>query len=127
MNQNTDCNENIIKFCEWINHIRFAMLTMVEDDGTLRSGSRAAQYLEFDSNFWFFTKAEAPKVDEVQHEQHVNLSYAAPNDQKYVSVSGTTKLASDRQKIEQLWNPLHKAWFPEGLNDPELAGLKVSS
>ena len=111
MNQNTDRNKNIIKFREWIKDIRFAMLTMVENDGTLRSDPRAAQYLEFDSNFWFFTKAEAPKVDEVQHDQHVNLSYAAPNDQKYVSVSGTTQLASDRLQIEQLWNPLHKAWF----------------
>lgn len=127
MNQNTVRNKNIKKLREWIKDIRFAMLMMVEDDGTLRSRPRATQYFEFDSDFWFFTKADALKVDEVQHDQHVNLSYAAQNDQKYVSVSGTTQLASDRQKIEQLWNPLHKAWFPEGLNDPEVAGLKVSN
>jgi pyridoxamine 5'-phosphate oxidase like protein len=31
----------------------------------------------------------------------------------------------DRQKIEELWNPIYKAWFPKGLEDPDLALLKV--
>ena len=32
----------------------------------------------------------------------------------------------DRSKIEELWNPLFKAWFPQGLEDPDLALLKVN-
>ena len=102
------------------------MMTTAEEDGTLRSRPMATQQVEFDGDLWFFTNANAPKVDEVQHNQHVNLSYAEPNDQKYVSVSGKAQLVRDRQKIEELWNPLFKAWFPQGLDDPDLALLKVS-
>ena len=58
--------------------------------------------------------------------QHVNVSYAEPDQQKYVSVSGTAQLVRDRSKIEELWNPLFKAWFPQGLEDPDLALLKVN-
>lgn len=123
----TDSNENINKkLHDLIKDIRFAMLTTVEEDGTLRSRPMATQEFEFDGDLWFFTAAHAPKVDEVQHNQHVNVSYAEPKDQKYVSVSGTAQLVRDRAKIEELWNPLFKAWFPQGLDDPELALLKVS-
>lgn len=123
----TNSNENINKkLHDLIKDIRFAMLTTVEEDGTLRSRPMATQEFEFDGDLWFFTAAHAPKVDEVQHNQHVNVSYAEPKDQKYVSVSGTAQLVRDRAKIEELWNPLFKAWFPQGLDDPELALLKVS-
>jgi general stress protein 26 len=126
MDEHRDGSENIKKLRKLIEDIKFAMLTTVEEDGTLRSRPMATQLAEFDGNLWFFTNANAPKVDEVQHEQHVNVSYANPDAQKYVSVSGRATLVRDRQKIEELWNPLYKAWFPKGLDDPDLALLRVS-
>lgn len=122
----TDQNESIKKLRDLIKDIKFAMLTTAEKDGTLRSRPMVTQQTEFDGDLWFFTNASAPKVDEVQQNQHVNVSYAASNNQKYVSVSGTAQLVRDRQKIEELWNPQYKAWFPQGLEDPDLALLKVS-
>jgi general stress protein 26 len=35
-------------------------------------------------------------------------------------------LINDREKIEELWRPILKAWFPKGLGDPSLALLKIS-
>ena len=122
----SDRTGDIKKLHDMVKDIRFAMLTTVEEDGTLRSRPMATQEFEFDGDLWFFTSADATKVNEVQHEHHVNVSYAEPKDQKYVSVSGTAQLIRDKSKIEELWNPLFKAWFPEGLNDPQLSLLKVS-
>lgn len=53
------------------------------------------------------------------------MSFANPDDQRYVSISGWAELVRDHQKMEELWNPLYKAWFPDGLDDPNLALLKV--
>lgn len=119
-------NEQIKKLGEMIKGINIAMMTTVEDDGSLRSRPMATQQVEFDGDLWFFAREHSAKVDEVNREQHVNISYANPDDQRYVSVSGTATLVRDQQKAKQLWNPLHKAWFPDGLDDPELALLKVS-
>jgi len=59
------------------------------------------------------TYGGAPKVDEINHNQHVNVSYAQ-KDQRYVSVSGTAQLVRDRQKIEELESAVQslvsKAW-----------------
>lgn len=117
---------NIKKLAELIKGIEVAMLTTVAEDGTLRSRPMVTQKAEFDGTLWFFTPAGAPKVGEVGHDRRVNVSYASPDDNRYVSVSGTAELVRDRQKIEELWNPVLKAWFPDGLQDPELALLRVN-
>lgn len=124
--ENTDRTAAIAKLGEMIQGIRIAMLTTAMPDGTLRSRPMAAQQTEFDGDLWFFTEAASEKVHEIQDDQHVNLSYAAPDDNRYVSVSGRAAIVRDREKAEELWNPLFKAWFPRGLEDPNLALLKVS-
>jgi general stress protein 26 len=119
--------EAIKKLNALIKDIDFAMLTTVEDDGMLRSRPMVTQEAEFDGDLWFFTGASSPKVDEVQHDRHVNVSYADPKNQHYVSISGTAQVVRDRKKMEELWNPAYKAWFPQGLDDPDLALLKVTA
>jgi general stress protein 26 len=34
-------------------------------------------------------------------------------------------VTKDRAKMEELWNPILKAWFPEGLDDPHICLMKV--
>ncbi len=128
LSDHADRAEAIQKLGEMIRDIQFAMLTTVEPDGSLRSRPMATHQDhrgEFDGVLWFFTKGDAPKIDEVKQDQHVNLSYAAPEQSKYVSVSGTAMLVRDKLKAKELWDPKYKAWFPQGLDDPQLALLRV--
>jgi general stress protein 26 len=84
------------------------------------------QQVEFDGDLWFFTGASTPKAQEIEKDRNVNVSYAEPKANKYVSVSGLATVVHDRQKAQELWNPLFKTWFPKGLDDPNLALLKVT-
>ncbi len=115
----------IEKLDELIGDIDIAMLTTQEADGTLRSRPMATQNTEFDGNLWFFTRIDAAKVAEVQQDQSVNVSYADADNQRYVSVSGRATVLRDQQKIDELWNPIAKVWFPDGKEDPSLALMKV--
>lgn len=124
--ENTKSKEAVTKLGELIQGIKVAMLTTVDDDGSLRSRPMATQDAEFEGDLWFFTRASTAKVHEVEHDQHVNVSYADPGRNRYVSVSGRAQLVRDKIKVEQLWSPELKAWFPEGLEDSELALLKVT-
>ena len=40
-------------------------------------------------------------------------------------MKGRASLNQDRAKIKELWNPLYKAWFPKGQDDPEITVLRV--
>ena len=35
-------------------------------------------------------------------------------------------MVRDRKKAEELWTPYTKLWFSKGLDDPELAMLKIT-
>jgi general stress protein 26 len=124
--ENTKTREEAIgKLNNLIEDIDFAMLTTVDTDGVLRSRPMSTQEVEFDGTLWFFTSDKTHKVEEIERDNRVNASYAKPEDNVYVSVSGTASITKDRAKMEELWNPILKAWFPEGLDDPTICLLKV--
>ena len=117
--------EAIDKLKGLIEGIDFCMLTTISG-GHLRSRPMSTQEFEFDGDLWFFTSDRTHKVEEIEKDSRVNVSYSAPDDNKYVSVSGTATISKERAKMEELWNPILKAWFPDGLETPDLCLLKVN-
>ncbi|SEU35826.1 pyridoxamine 5'-phosphate oxidase family protein [Stigmatella erecta] len=111
---------------ELIQGIKVAMMTTVEEDGSLRSRPMWTQNRPFDGKLWFFTREHSAKVDEVEHDHHVSLAYSEPSKSRFVSVSGRCQLVTDKAMAAQLWDPTLKAWFPDGLEDPELSLLCIT-
>lgn len=118
-------SEGLKKIGKLIQDIRFAMLTTIAQDGTLDSRPMATQKKDFDGVLWFLTAQDSRKVDEVQGNARVVLVYADPKDQSYVTVKGRANVLRDKEKIRDLWNPMYKAWFPGGADDPEIRVLRV--
>ncbi len=116
----------LAKLGELIRNIKVAMLTTRNSDGTLHSYPMMTQGKRFDRNLWFFTSASSHKCLEVENDCSVNVSYADPSANRYVSVSGRARLVREREKLEALWSPLMKAWFPKGIDDPDLSLLQVT-
>ena len=111
---------------EIVNRTKVGMLTTQGSDGLLRT--RPLQTLEADEQgrLWFFVSASAPKIDELRREHgNVCLAYADTGKQDYVSISGRGDIVQDRGRMKELWSPWVKVWFPEGLDDPDLALLCV--
>lgn len=120
--------DQINKIGELIKDVRIAMLTTREPDGTLRSRPMATQMKKFDGTLWFFTAIHSGKTEELDGDQHTNVSYADPKISRYISVSGRGRVvpvSRERKRAEELWTPYIKAWFPKGLDDPELGLLRV--
>lgn len=124
MNHPTN-REKIGKLRELIKDIDIAMLTTLDAEGSLRSRPMGTQKTEFDGDLWFFTSMDTGMVSEILRDNRVNVSYAASGKDKYVSVSGRALLLNDRAKMEELWSPVYKAYFPDGLDDPNLRLLKI--
>jgi general stress protein 26 len=108
-----------------IKDIHIAMLTTADTSGALYSRPMATQQTSFTGDLWFLTRQHSDKVEEIRHDAHVNLTYTDPKNSRFVSLSGRAQVGEDRAKIEELWNPIYKAWFPDGVKDPEIRVLKV--
>ena len=115
---------SIEKIRELTEGIDFCMLTTIDGD-QLRSRPMSTQKFEFDGDLWFFTNDKTHKVEELERDDRVCVAYSKPDENVYLSVSGRAEVVKDRAKIEELWNPLLKAWFPEGLDDPSICLLKI--
>ena len=93
------------KLADIIGDTRIAMLTTEEPDGALRSRPLATLEIDSEGKLWFFTALSSGKVSEIDQHRKVNLSYANPEKQSFVSVCGSARLFRDREKMQGLWTP----------------------
>ncbi len=105
--------------------IHICMMNTAGKDGSIDSRPMALQNTPFDGTFWFLTRESSEKVDEVQTDRHVTLTFAEPSDHKYVTLKGKASVSQDHAKVHELWNEMYKAWFPNGPEDPEIAVMRV--
>lgn len=126
MNNDPNKKENLEKLISLIKDIKTAMLTTLDDDNCLRSRPMRAIEVKPDGTLWFFTAYQSGKTHDINHDSHVNVSYAEPEDEHYVSISGKAQVLRDQQKIDELWNPAMKTWFPKGKDDSNIGLIKVT-
>ncbi|WP_119678789.1 pyridoxamine 5'-phosphate oxidase family protein [Indioceanicola profundi] len=113
------------KLIEMIDGIDVAMMTSI-DQGHLRSRPMwTLKDPDFAGTLYFFTRLSSHKIEELQSNPQVGLSYGNPSKQDYVSVSGHARLSRDPERMRRLWAEPMRTWFPEGLDDPDLGLLAV--
>lgn len=113
---------------ELIRGIRVAMLTTLAPDGLLVSRPMYTRDRPFDGELWFFLSLDSDKVDELLQTPQVNIAYAAPDRNQYVSIAGEGAIVRDRVLIEALWKEHYdRQYFRGGKDDPSLVLLKVQA
>jgi general stress protein 26 len=126
MSKTATQEDKLGKLREIIKAVDICMLTTVEEGGELHGRPMSNnREVEFGGDLWFFTYGSSHKVDEVGRVPKVNASFADIDGRQYASVSGRAEVVRDRAKVEELWQPHLKAWFPEGVDTPDIALLKV--
>ena len=114
------------KLSELIKDIKFGMFTTHKLQGHLHSRPMTTQNKRIDDDsLWFFMSRSGDPVSEFQGDDQVNVAYANPGSDTYVSVSGTAHVVEDLAKKQALWNKAAEAWFKGGVNDPDLALVQV--
>ena len=115
------------KLWNLIKDMKFGMFTTHHGNGHLHSRPMTTQNkkIDEDDTLWFFMSRSAEPVADLAHDAQVNVAYAHPGDDTYVSVSGTATLEEDAAIKRRLWSKVTEAWFPKGVDDPDLALVRV--
>jgi len=81
----------------------------------------------FGGTLWFFTDDRSRKVREIRRNPAVSLVFQDDEHSRYMQLSGTATTVSDRAKMRELFSPIVRTWFPDGLEDPHLTLLRVDT
>jgi general stress protein 26 len=110
-----------------IKDIKFGMLTHRHSDGSLQGHPLTTQNKSIDENstLYFFNSKKSEMASRLAEDNQVNVAYADTGADNYVSIAGKAVLSSDQATKERLFNAIAKAWFPGGVNDPDLQLLEV--
>jgi len=110
-----------------IKDTKFGMLTHRHGDGLLHSHPLTTQNQDIDERdaLFFFVPKDGDVARHVASDGIVNVSYANTDDDSYVSVAGRAALVEDASLKQRLFNAVAKAWFPQGVEDPNLGLLEV--
>jgi general stress protein 26 len=109
-----------------IKDTRFCMLSHRHGDGSLHSHPLTTQNKALDEGtaLYFFVSRKSEVGQRLREDGNVNLSYANPKDDTWVSITGTARILEDAQKKQELFGTIDKAWF-DGANDPDLELVEV--
>ena len=107
-----------------IKEIKVGMLT-TQDGEHMRSRPMYLVQDAYDGTIWFYTNNESDKIGELKKDQHVNLVFANPDEDTYVSMCGTANITNDQALIDKYWNPFVDAWFPEGKDSGKVSMVEI--
>lgn len=80
-----------------------------------------------DGIFWFLSAEDSNKNAEVQSDPNVQLLFQGSPHSDFLSIFGKATVMKDKAIIKELWEPLLKTWFTEGIDDNRITILKVEA
>lgn len=85
----------------------------------------STQAVDDDGTIWFFSNKDSDHNLDLVTDADCQLIYSSKvGETNHLSLYGTAEITFDRAKAEKLWSPIHKTWFPGGLEDPKLSMIR---
>ncbi len=106
--------------------VDIAMMCTHSMIGHIDSRPMSTAGVDEDGALWFFTDDDSEKLKQIQSEKGLCLCYSQPSKNTYMTVAGHADQVDDENKKKELWSDIMKAWYPKGLDDPQLTLIKVT-
>jgi general stress protein 26 len=118
----------VAKFRELLPSFRTAMLVTHALDGAdphARPMGLVGDPAIFGGSLWFFSDDRSRKIAEITRQPRASLVLQSDGDHAYLHVLGWAAVVDDRVRKRELYTPILRTWFPDGLDDPHLTLIRV--
>ena len=126
MEKNLHDAEAIAKMKELVESVNICMYCTMEHEADMASRPMGTAKVDDDGTIWFFTTDHSGPAENANKADEVCLNYAHITKNTYICVMGRPELVFDKAKMKELWSPILKTWFPQGLDTPDIALVKVT-
>lgn len=87
----------------------------------------SVQKVDEDGNFWFLSANDSHKNQDIRFDNNVQLLFQGSAHSDFLSIYGVASISTDKALIKELWEPILKTWFTEGVDDPRITVIKVQT
>ena len=77
----------------------------------------SVQQVDGDGNLWFLSADDSHKNAELVRDPAVTLYFQGSAHSDFLVLHGNASISRDKEKIKELWEPIVKTWFTEGVGD----------
>lgn len=123
--QGSEAGEKIYELADKTNTCFFT--TLIQTGKPLRVRPMAVQKKDKAGNFWFLSASDSYKNKEIAQDNRVQLLFKGSAYSDFLSIYGEATISSDKELIAELWEPILKTWFTEGIDDPRITVIQVSA
>lgn len=86
----------------------------------------SVQQVDDAGSLWFLSADDSHKNQEIARDPSVQLYFQGSAHSDFLMLTGRASISRDQEKIEELWEPIVKTWFTEGVDDPRITVIKVT-
>jgi general stress protein 26 len=115
----------VAKLREIIDHNATCMFHTQKPGGTLDSRPMMIQQVDDSGSLWMLSGRSSEQNAQIAADPRVMLTITDNGHSEYLVVHGEARIVDDKAKKEELFVDFAKAWFPRGVEDPELTLLEV--
>ena len=100
--------------------------TSASTSGTGGTRPMSVQQVDDAGSLWFLSADDSHKNREIKRDPAVKLYFQGSAHSGFLVLHGRADISRDKAKIQELWEPILKTWFTEGVDDPRITVIQVS-
>lgn len=99
--------------------------TLVASGQNVSTRPMSVQRVDDWGDLLFLSANDSHKNQHIQENPKVQLLFQGSQYSDFLSLLGEASISSDKALIQELWNPMLKAWFTGGVDDPRITVIRV--
>lgn len=125
--ENLEQKEGILKLQKLVDTIKFCFFcTDLKNQNATNSTIMTTQKVDEDGNIWFFSGLNSDRNRDIKADKNIQLFFSSPENNAFLSANCEAEIVLDKAKMEELWNPVLKIWFKDGVDDMNISLIKVA-
>jgi general stress protein 26 len=86
----------------------------------------AVQKTDDEGRLFFLSAADSKHNAEIENDPMVQLLFQGSSYDSFLNLYGEASISTNKELIKELWTPLVKTWFTEGIDDPRITVITVT-
>ena len=82
--------------------------------------------VDSDGHLWFLSASDSHKNLELGRDPSVRLFFQGSEHSGFLQLTGSASISREARRIKDLWSPVLRTWFTEGIEDPRITVIRFT-